>query len=216
MAGRDSAKAVAVQIEVSFIPLHVDQPVFGDIDLALRGLGFVPHMFAAINKKMIAPMLGPTPAAAMNQMVEADAVYVRDFIKADRMDSEQLKHLAVIAHHCYGSFDLVVNCVHHPSAARRLPPAPWPVIWISFGTASRRRRTRSLAREGAAAASSFACCLLASASRRGFEPGREFRPAARERLHLAWRGSRPRCLLSPRTLRIGRQQRDGRLDRTFG
>ncbi len=107
------AKAVAVQIEVSFIPLYVDQPVFGDIDLALRGLGFVPHMFAAINKKMIAPMLGPTPAAAMNQMVEADAVYVRDFIKADRMDSEQLKHLAVIAHHCYGSFDLVVNCVHH-------------------------------------------------------------------------------------------------------
>ncbi len=107
------ARAAAVQIEVSFIPLYINQPVFGDIDLALRGLGFVPHMFAAINKKMIAPMMGPNPAAALNQIVEADAVYVRDFIKADQMDSEQLKHLAVIAHYCYGSLDLAVNCIHH-------------------------------------------------------------------------------------------------------
>ena len=29
------------------------------------------------------------------------------------MGSEQLKHLALIAHHCYGSFDLAVNCIHH-------------------------------------------------------------------------------------------------------
>jgi hypothetical protein len=29
------------------------------------------------------------------------------------MDSEQLKHLAIISHHCYGSFDLAMNCIHH-------------------------------------------------------------------------------------------------------
>lgn len=112
--GRDRlAKAVAIQTEVSFIPLYKNQPVFGDIDLALRGLGFVPHMFAAINKKMIAPMMGPNPAAAINQVVEADMVYVRDFLKADAMSSEQLKHLAIIAHYCYGSIDLAANCIHH-------------------------------------------------------------------------------------------------------
>ena len=38
--------AVAIQTEVSFMPLYQGQPVFGDIDLALRALGFVPHMFA--------------------------------------------------------------------------------------------------------------------------------------------------------------------------
>lgn len=112
--GRDKlAKAVAVQTEVSFVALYEHQPVFGDIDLELRGLGFVPHAFTAINKKMIAPMLGPDPAAAINQLVEADVVYVRNFIDAETMDSEQLKHLALIAHHCYGSFDLALNCVHH-------------------------------------------------------------------------------------------------------
>lgn len=107
------ARAVAIQTEVSFIPLYKDQPVFGDVDLELRSLGFVPHMFAAINKKMIAPMLGPDPAAAFNQMIEADVVYVRNFIEADAMDVEQLKHLAIVAHHGYGSFDLAANCIHH-------------------------------------------------------------------------------------------------------
>ncbi|WP_295847198.1 FkbM family methyltransferase [Tardiphaga sp.] len=107
------ARAVVIQTEVSFVPLYEKQPVFGEIDLELRSLGFIPHMFAAINKKMIAPMLGPDPAAAINQLIEADLVYVRNFIHADTMDSEQLKHLALIAHHGYRSFDLALNCIHH-------------------------------------------------------------------------------------------------------
>jgi FkbM family methyltransferase len=116
------AKAVAIQTEVSFVPLYENQPVFGEIDLELRGLGFVPHTFAAINKKMIAPMLGPDPATAINQLVEADVVYVRNFVDAEAMDSEQLKHLALIAHHCYGSFDLALNCIHHLATRKAIPP----------------------------------------------------------------------------------------------
>jgi len=116
------AEAIAVQTEVSFVPLYKHQPVFGDIDLELRSLGFIPHMFAAINKKMIAPMLGPDAAAALNQIVEADVVYVRDFVKAEAMRNEQLKHLAMIAHHCYGSFDLAVNCLHHLAARGAVHP----------------------------------------------------------------------------------------------
>jgi FkbM family methyltransferase len=116
------ARAVAVQTEVSFVPLYKNQPVFGDVDLELRSLGFIPHMFSAINRKMIAPMMGPDPAAALNQVVEADVVYVRDFVQADTMETEQLKHLAVIAHHCYGSYDLAVNCIHHLAGRRAVPP----------------------------------------------------------------------------------------------
>ena len=115
------AKCVAIQTEVSFVPLYEKQPVFGEIDLELRGLGFIPHMFAAINKKMIAPMLGPNAAAAINQLVEADVVYVRDFTKPDAMDSEQLKHLALVAHHCYGSADLTLNCIHHLATRGSVP-----------------------------------------------------------------------------------------------
>jgi len=121
--GRDRlGRAVAIQTEISFIALYKDQPVFGDVSLELRSLGFIPHMFASINKKMIAPMLGPDPAVGLNQLVEADIVFVRNFTKADTMDSEQLKHLALIAHHCYGSYDLAMNCIHHLARRNELGP----------------------------------------------------------------------------------------------
>jgi hypothetical protein len=117
------ANAVAVQTEVSFVPLYMNQPVFGDVDLALRALGFIPHMFANIDKRMILPVHNADkPFAALNQLFEADIVYVRDFTQPDRMNSEQLKHLAMIAHHCYGSYDLAVNCIHHLITRAALPP----------------------------------------------------------------------------------------------
>jgi len=110
---RRLAKTVAVQVEVSFIPIYKNQPVFGEIDLELRGLGLVPHAFAAINQRMIAPMIGNNVYAALNQLVEADVVYVRDFTMPDAMDVEQMKHLAIIAHHCYRSYDLAMNFIYH-------------------------------------------------------------------------------------------------------
>lgn len=110
---RRLAKFVAVQVEVSFIPIYKGQPVFGEIDLELRKLGLVPHAFAAINQRMIAPMTGNNVYAALNQLVEADVVYVRDFTRPDAMDVEQMKHLAIIAHHCYRSYDLAMNCIYH-------------------------------------------------------------------------------------------------------
>ena len=107
------AKAVAVQTEVSFVPLYKNQPIFGEIDLALRALGFIPHMFAQINKRMILPCHNENqPFAPMNQLLEADIVYVRNFSQPDNMESDQLKHLALIAHHCYGSYDLTIKCLH--------------------------------------------------------------------------------------------------------
>jgi FkbM family methyltransferase len=120
--GRLLSDAVAVQAEVSFIPLYHDQPVFGQIDIALRQLGFVPHTFPEMRYKtfpemrykMISPLFDPeNPGAAYKQLLEADIVYVRNFMRADAMTAEQLKHLALIAHNCYRSFDLAMNCIHH-------------------------------------------------------------------------------------------------------
>jgi FkbM family methyltransferase len=114
--------AIALQTEVSLVPLYRDQPVFGDIDLALRDLGFIPHMFAHINKRMILPLHNAeNPYMSLNQLLEADVVYVRDFTHPDRMSSEQLKHLAIIAHHCYASYDLAANCIHQLMARAALP-----------------------------------------------------------------------------------------------
>ena len=113
--------AVAIQTEVSFLPLYEGQPTFGDIDLELRQQGFVPHTFPAIKKWMIQPMMTDHPHAALNQLLEADIVYVRDFTQPEKMNTEQLKHLALIAHHCYGSWDLTVNCIYHLTARHACP-----------------------------------------------------------------------------------------------
>jgi len=108
------SKAVAIQVEVSFVTLYRDQPSFGDIDLELRGQGFVPHCFAAIKHWPIAPaVVNGDPRAAVRQLLEADIVYARDFSKPDAMSDEQLRHLAIVADHCYGSFDLALRCVMH-------------------------------------------------------------------------------------------------------
>ncbi len=110
--GGKLAQTVAIQTEVSFIPLYKGQPTLGDIDVELRSQGFVPHCFAAIKKWPIAPcVINNNPRQALNQLLEADLVYVRDFSRPEGMSDEQLKHLALIAHHCYRSIDLALRCV---------------------------------------------------------------------------------------------------------
>jgi FkbM family methyltransferase len=117
------SRAVAIQTEVSFIALYEGQPVFGEIDMELRGMGFVPHAFVALKRWAIAPVSMPKPPAKtpLNQALEADIVYVRDFTRDDAMDAEQLKHLALIAFHCYRSFDLAANCVRRLAAIGAVP-----------------------------------------------------------------------------------------------
>ena len=104
--------AVAIQTEISFITLYQNQPAWGELDIELRSLGFIPHCFAAIKHWPIAPFSYiDHPNQPIKQLLEADIVYVRDFMHAENMDDEQLKHLALIAHLCYQSFDLTLRCL---------------------------------------------------------------------------------------------------------
>ena len=47
----------------------------------------------------------------LNQLLEADIVYVKDFVQPVAMDNEQLKHLCLLMHHIYQSFDLSARCI---------------------------------------------------------------------------------------------------------
>jgi FkbM family methyltransferase len=106
------SQAVVVQTEISFVTLYKNQPSLGDVDLEMRRQGFIPHCFAAVKQWPIAPcVVGNDPRQPLNQLLEADIVYVRDFARPELMSDEQLKHLALIVHYCYGSFDLALRCV---------------------------------------------------------------------------------------------------------
>ena len=102
------AKAVAIQVEVAFIALYKDQPTFADVDMELRAMGFRPHCFAEAKVMPLANAVNP-PHSDPHQLVDADVLYIRDITKP--MDTEQWKHLALIAHHISGSFDLAMRCV---------------------------------------------------------------------------------------------------------
>jgi len=107
------ADAVAVQTEVSFVPLYESQPTLGEMDVMMRELGFLPHCFAELKVWPLAPtIVSGQPNKGLRQLLEADMVYVRDFTRAENMSAEQWKHLALIAHHCYGSVDLAARALN--------------------------------------------------------------------------------------------------------
>jgi len=101
------ADAVAIQVEVAFVPLYSKQPSFGEVDLELRRMGFMPHCFAEQKTWPIAPFR----AIKARQLLEADLVYVRDFKRTENLSGEQWKHLALLAHHCYRSYDLAMYAI---------------------------------------------------------------------------------------------------------
>jgi FkbM family methyltransferase len=111
--GRAKLKdTVVIQTEVSFVPLYHGQPAFGEIDLMLRELGFLPHSVTGTKIWPLSPMVvGNEPNRGIRQLLETDMVYVRDFSKPENMTAEQWKHLALIAHHCYCSYDLALKAI---------------------------------------------------------------------------------------------------------
>lgn len=116
------ARAVAIQTEVSFVTLYAGQPALGAVDVELRAQGFIPHCFAAVKQWPIAPLvINGDDRQPLNQLLEADLVYVRDFRQPEHLDAEQLKQLALIAHHCYRSYDLAVRCLYLLEQRGELP-----------------------------------------------------------------------------------------------
>lgn len=105
-AGAKLDRTVAVQTEVSFVTLYVGQPLFGDIHEFLAAKGFVFYTFTEFHVRTIGPSNGRG-----RHIIQADAVYVKDFRDMSTWSIDQLKHMAMIARWCYGADDLAHRCV---------------------------------------------------------------------------------------------------------
>ena len=117
------SSAVAVQTEVALVTMYERQPTLADVDRELRSLGFMPHTVAETKLWPIGPLVvNGNAKTAVRQVVEMDLVYVRDFTDDANMTAEQWKHLALIAHHCYGSVDLAGRCIEALIALGALAP----------------------------------------------------------------------------------------------
>jgi FkbM family methyltransferase len=101
------SSTLVVHTEVEFLPLYKNRPLFTDIDLFLRRLGFQFHRFDPLVSRAMQPILvNNNPYAPFKQAVWADAVYVRSFLDFARIETDDLLKLAAILHDCYRSYDL--------------------------------------------------------------------------------------------------------------
>lgn len=103
-------KCLAIQLEMSFFSLYENQPTFGDVDVFLRSIGYIPHRFLDVKRWSISPTIFSgnyrTPG---NQLLESDIVYTKDPLSKKSLSDNQLKKFVILSHFCFKSIDL---CVH--------------------------------------------------------------------------------------------------------
>jgi hypothetical protein len=101
------SRALWVHTEVMFQDMYLGQPLFADQDVMLRGLGFRLHCLTSPMARTLKPMvINGDLYGGLNQLLQADAVYVRDFARLQDLPPVDLLKLALVAHDVYHSYDL--------------------------------------------------------------------------------------------------------------
>ena len=103
--------ALIVDVEVDFIPLYKNQPLFADVDAFLRVHGFSLHHLQHYGLTFKPNLAPPHVAAASQQSAWGDAVYVRDFPAFDGLEPGGLLKLAAILHENYRSCGLTARAL---------------------------------------------------------------------------------------------------------
>ncbi|MDF1838333.1 MAG: FkbM family methyltransferase [Planctomycetota bacterium] len=106
-----------VHTEVQFVPFYRDQPLFAELDQALRAAGFFFHRFMPIHSRVFKPMvINQDPYAGLSQELWSDAVYVRRFTDFEDLPVPQLLKIAVLLNDLYESVDLASLALQHVDA----------------------------------------------------------------------------------------------------
>lgn len=99
---------LVVHTEAAFVPMYRGQPCVGEVDTLLRELGFVAHTIFSLKRWGVAPlMVQKNPRRGLNQLLDGDLVYVRNFFDLTEWKDAELARLSHILHFVYGSFDVV-------------------------------------------------------------------------------------------------------------
>jgi FkbM family methyltransferase len=105
--------AVAVITEVAAIPLYEGQPLLDTQMSMLRPMGYHLHKFLffkalKFRREATARM---HERLYRSQLCDGDAVFVRGLLAVGSMETERLKHLAILSDTVFSSFDLAVVCL---------------------------------------------------------------------------------------------------------
>lgn len=132
--GRETLRsAMCIITEVPFLPLYEGAPSMGDIDRELRSQGFVLHRFMETSSKVMASsqsdrLRAHTPFTK-TQVIDTDAVYLRDITRLDLMEDETLKQLVLFADNVFGSCDLALRAMDE-LVSRGLLERDFPAAYV--------------------------------------------------------------------------------------
>lgn len=116
-AARLLSEAVVVQTEVEFVPMYVGQPLFAEIDQAMRTAGYLLHRLTFAGRTF-RPLVTDNDINRMgSQVLWGEAFYVRDFTQLHKLPPGKLLKLAVILHLVLQSQDMVPLVLRQHDAA---------------------------------------------------------------------------------------------------
>lgn len=112
--GREKlSEAVAVIPEVRFHRMYEGEPLWAELDLELRAQGFKLHKF--LTKKSLPVKHSQwrklDRVSVGSQLLDGDAVYVKNLEDMDSVSTHQLKQLAMAATLVFESYDLTLHCL---------------------------------------------------------------------------------------------------------
>jgi FkbM family methyltransferase len=106
-ATRTLGKTTVVELEVEFVPLYKDQPLFAEIDIFMRANGFLLHKFHEVAGRAMRPFLVDNDLIKpLSQLLWANAVYIKDVTRFTALPPDMLLKTAAILHEVYASFDM--------------------------------------------------------------------------------------------------------------
>ncbi len=117
------AAAMAVIVELRHLRLYESEPMSAGVDLDLRARGFILHKFLFNKSVPIRSSQSHRLLISENrdQLLDGDAVYIRDLADKASIDDEGLAHLAVLASGVFASHTLVLACLDELAARGRIP-----------------------------------------------------------------------------------------------
>ena len=118
------SQAVCVIPEVRFYRMYEGEPLWGKLDVELHNQGFVLHKMLFTKPTMIAnSQAGRLKGRAVrSQLIDGDAVYIRNLEVPQAWSDEQLKQLAIAAAGVFSSIDLTLHCLDRLSDRGAIGP----------------------------------------------------------------------------------------------
>lgn len=138
-AAKALAEATVVIVELRFFRLYEGEPMMGGVDSQLRAMGFELHKFLFTKTRSLRNSQNARlrHRYMRDQLIDGDAVYIKDISQIDSFSNAQLMHLSVLASAVFESHSLTLFCLDH-LAARGAVPAHLPARYVDALPASMR------------------------------------------------------------------------------